>query len=419
MKAAILTIGNELISGRTQDTNSSFIAREFQRQGWQVKGLMSVGDNDDDIKAGLDYLLGIADCLVVTGGLGPTADDITAAAIARAFGLELEIDEDVLQHIREKMVGRNLVWTPNNARQACFPAGAEKIINKVGMAWGFYLKKDGKIIAVIPGVPLEAENMLIEGVIPVFRREYSDNMHVQSRSIKLAGISESSVDQALDGISFADLGVSIGYYPHFPELELVLTARDEHCEKAAARIARAEGEIVKKLSRHIFAYDQDTLEDVVAGLLTGKKLQLALAESCTGGLIADRLTNVPGSSVFLERGVVTYSNEAKVELLGVPVEIIRKYGAVSRQTAVLMAEGVVRLAGTNLGLAVTGIAGPGGGTPEKPVGTVYIALADGKKTYCRHFVFSWDRRRNKILTSQWALLILRSYLTGEIDYEQQ
>jgi len=418
MKIGILTIGNELTSGRTQDTNASFIARELFRHGWQVAAIMSVGDEDEAIRGGLAYLLGVADGLIVTGGLGPTADDITTAAIAHAFGLKLITDDAVLRHIKENMTSRGHPWTPNNAKQSLFPAGAETIINRAGTARGFSLKKEGKIIAVMPGVPAEAEKMLIESVIPLLRREFPEDVHVVTRTIKLSGVSESAVDQVLAGVAFADLGVSIGFYPHFPDLELVLTVRDIRREKALEKIAQAEGEVVKRLSEHIFAYDQDTLEGVVAALLIERKLTLALAESCTGGLIADCLTNVPGSSAFFERGMVTYSNAAKEELLEVPPEVIRKYGAVSEETAVLMAEGVRKLAKTDIGLATTGIAGPTGGTAEKPVGTVFIALANGKTTVCRHFSLPWERRRNKVFTSQRALMILRKYLTDGFDHEQ-
>lgn len=418
MRAGILTIGNELTSGRTQDTNASFIARTLHRRGWQVAAMMSVGDDDDAIRGALNYLLSVADGLIVTGGLGPTADDITTASIARAFDLELETDEKALQHIKKIMTSGNRPWRPNNTKQALFPAGAGKIINTTGTAWGFYLKNKGKIIAVIPGVPIEAEKMLLEGLIPIFCKEFSDDIHVLTRAIKLAGISESAVDHALADVSFGDIGVSIGFYPRFPELELLLTARDVTREKAADKIARAEDEIEKRFSEHIFAYDHDTFEGIVAALLTEKKTTLALAESCTGGLIADRLTDVPGSSVFFERGLITYSNKSKEELLKVPPEIIRRHGAVSEETAVLMAEGVRKLAKTDLGLAVTGIAGPDGGTEEKPVGSVFIAIADARSTYCRHFSFPLERRRNKVLASQWALMILKKYLTDGLDRER-
>ena len=416
MKIGILTIGNELISGKTQDTNGSFIARELNRRGWQVAGMLSVGDDPDLIKGGLDYLLSLADGLIITGGLGPTVDDITTAAVARAFGLELIMDEPVLRHIKERMTSRNRPWVPNNAKQALFPEGAETIINRVGTAWGFSLKQDGKLVAVIPGVPSEAQKMLLEGVIPLFQRECRDDVHLLTRIIKLSGISESLVDQTLADVECT--GVSVGFYPRFPELELVLNARDASREKAMGKINRVESEVVKRLSEHIFAYDQETLEGVVAALLTKQKKTIALAESCTGGLISDRLTDVPGSSAFFERGLVTYSNRSKEELLGVPAAVIRQYGAVSREAALLMAEGVRNSGKTDLGLATTGIAGPAGGTAEKPVGTVFIALADGKSTYCRPFSFPWDRRRNKVLTAQWALLMLRKYLTGEPVYEQ-
>ena len=418
MKIGILTIGNELTSGKTQDTNTNFIARHLYRLGWQITAMLSVGDDDEAIKGGLEYLMGLADGLIVTGGLGPTVDDMTTAAIARAFDRRLIRDETVLQHVKARMTGRGLTWTENNAKQALFPEGAETIENLVGTAWGFALEENGKIIAVMPGVPSEAEKMLLEGVIPHFRRKAADNVEVVTRIIKLAGVSESAVDQELAPVPFADLGVTVGFYPRFPELEVVLTARHREREKALEAIRQAEAEVVKRFASRIFAYDQDTLEGVVAALLTGQKLTLALAESCTGGLLADRLTNVPGSSAFLERGLVTYSNASKVELLQAPPEVIRQHGAVSQETAVLMAEGVRKMAHTNLGLAVTGIAGPDGGTEAKPVGTVFIALADEHKTVCRHFAFRWDRRRNKVISSQWALMMLKQYLTDRWGHEQ-
>lgn len=418
MRIGILTIGNELTSGKTQDTNTNFIARHLYRLGWQITAMLSVGDDDMAIKSGLDYLLGKADGLIVTGGLGPTVDDMTTAAIARAFGRGLVMDEAVLQHVKARMTGRGLQWTENNAKQALFPEGAETIENRVGTAWGFSLEQNGKIIAVMPGVPSEAEKMLLEGVIPHFRRKAADDIQVVTRIIKLSGVSESAVDQELARVPFVDLGVTVGFYPRFPELEVVLTARHYDRDQAAEAINRAEAEVVRRFSERIFAYDQDTLEGVVATLLSQKHFTLALAESCTGGLLADRLTNVPGSSAFFERGLVTYSNASKEELLQVPPEVIRQHGAVSQETAVLMAEGVRKTARTDLGLAVTGIAGPDGGTQAKPVGMVFIALADGEKTLCRHFSFRWDRRRNKVISSQWALMMLKNYLTDGWDNEQ-
>ena len=414
MKIGILTIGNELTSGRTQDTNSSLMARIFSTQGWPVSLMMSVGDDDRLIKQALGYILAQSDAVVVTGGLGPTADDITTAAIARAFGLELYRDEAVLRHIRGIFEKYRLNWTENNAKQADFPEGAEVIPNPVGTAAGFALKQKGKVIAVIPGVPREVERMLPEGVLPILRREFPEAaQHVAVRTIKTFGLSEAAVDQTLADLDPARLGVSIGFYPNFPENHIVLTARGAVETEVASRVGAAAEGGISRLKKYIFAYDGETLEGLVAKYLTEKGWTLAVAESCTGGLVTDRLTDIPGSSAFLERSVVTYSNAAKVDLLGVPADMLEAYGAVSEPTARRMAEGIRKLAGTDLGLAITGIAGPAGGTEQKPVGTVYIALTDGKQTLCRCHAFRWDRRRNKIISSQAALLMLKKYLTGE------
>ena len=419
MKVGILTIGNELTSGKTQDTNSSFIARQVNIQGWRVSAVMSVSDNEGAIKGGLDYIMSLSDALVVTGGLGPTADDITTAAVARAFDLELYTDDVVLANLKDRFEKYNLNWTDNNAKQAFFPKGAETIRNPAGMAWGYCLKRNGKIIAVIPGVPSEAQRMLIEGIIPVFRREFTAAaQYVESRTIKLSGITEARVDQTLADVDFERIGVDIGFYPNFPEIQVVLTARCATEKEAKERIKKAEEHVSSRLQQYIFAYDQDNLESIVAALLTDKKLTLAVAESCTGGLITDRLTDIPGSSAFLERGVIVYSNNSKTDLLGVPEDVLKEFGAVSEQTAILMAEGIRNRGGTDLGLSTTGIAGPAGGTEEKSVGTVFIALADGEKTICRHYSFRWDRRRNKMITSQTALMILKRYLTGELGRER-
>ncbi|MBN1474246.1 MAG: competence/damage-inducible protein A [Syntrophaceae bacterium] len=418
MKIGILTIGNELISGRTADANASFIAREINQQGWSVEAIMSVGDDFTKIKDRLNYLLSMTDAVICTGGLGPTADDITSAAIAAAFGLPLYTDENVLNHIKEIFAKYNLRWIENNAKQAMFPQGAEVIENPVGTAAGFFLKVEGKLIFVIPGVPGEARRMLPEGVLPVLRKHFPEaELHVAKQTIKTFGLGEGAVDNALKDIDFNALGVSIGFYPVFPENHIVIIAREQSRQKAQDKLKKAQDEITNRLKQNIFHYGDETLEEVVAGMLMEKKLTLAVAESCTGGLIASRLTDVPGSSEFLERGLVTYSNKAKMELLGVPAAVLGKHGAVSEETARLMAEGVRKIAATDLGLSSTGIAGPTGGSKEKPVGTVYLALADGKKTHCRHFAFRWDRRRNKLVFSEAALIFIYDYLLGRLSNE--
>ncbi len=411
MKIGILTIGNELMNGRTADTNSSFIAREVNLQGWPVEIMMSVGDQADIIKARLHYLLSFTDAVICTGGLGPTADDITTAAVASAFDLPLYTDEKVLADLKEKFVRYNLRWTENNTKQAMFPAGAEVIPNPAGSAAGFALPVGNKLVFVVPGVPSETHRMLPEGVIPVLRRHFPQAVkQMVKQTIKTFGFSEAAVDERLADVNFDALGVSVGFYPVFPENHLVLIARSDSREQAQKNLQQAQDEVDLRLGDCIFSYGEQTLEEIIGAILMEKKLTLAVAESCTGGLIAHRLTDVSGSSAYFERGLVTYSNPSKIQMLGVSADVIEKQGAVSEETARLMAEGVRRLSGCDLGLSSTGIAGPSGGTKEKPVGTVFIALSDGRQTICRHHSFRWDRKRNKQVSAETALMMLKNYL---------
>jgi nicotinamide-nucleotide amidase len=256
--------------------------------------------------------------------------------------------------------------------------------------------------------------MITHGVIPALRKQFPQNeQHAAKQTIKTFGLSEAAVDDRLKDIDFVSLEVSIGFYPVFPENHIVLIARQKTQEEAQKNLQKAQDEVAARLQDFIFSYGEKTLEEVIAGLLTEKKLTIAVAESCTGGLITNRLTDVSGSSDYLERGLVTYSNAAKIGMLGVPASIIEKHGAVSEETARLMAEGVRKLAGTDLGLSSTGIAGPTGGTKEKPVGTVYLAVANSKQTICRHYAFRWDRSRNKHVFSETALVMLKNFLQGK------
>lgn len=416
MKLGILTIGNELMNGRIADTNASFIAREANQQGWNVEAIMSVGDDLDAIKDRLNYLLSMTDAVICSGGLGPTADDITTEAIAKAFNLPLYTDENVLNYIKDIFTKFNLRWVENNAKQAMFPQGAEVLPNARGTAPGFCLPVNGKLIFVIPGVPSEAKLMVTNGVFPLLRKHFpQDELYIIKQTIRTFGLGEAAVDDKVKDIDFQSLGVSIGFYPVFPENHIVLIAQSKNQDEARKNLQKAVNEVSARLQHHIFAYGEQTLEEVIAGLLTEKKLTIAVAESCTGGMITSRLTDVSGSSDYLERGLVTYSNAAKIGMLGVPAEIIEKHGAVSEETARLMAEGVRKLAGTDLGISSTGIAGPTGGSKEKPVGTVYIALADSRKTICRHYAYRWDRQRNKSIFAEAALFLLKNFLEGKLS----
>jgi nicotinamide-nucleotide amidase len=258
------------------------------------------------------------------------------------------------------------------------------------------------------------QKMLPDHVMPILRREFPQNeQYIARQTIKTFGLSEAAVDKSLMDIDFNALGVNIGFYPVFPENHLVLVSRRETLTEAQENLKQAQKEIIARLGKYIFSYGEETLEEIVAGLLKERKLTISVAESCTGGLIASRLTDVAGSSEYLERAVVTYSNAAKISLLSIPAQIIEKHGAVSEETARLMAEGIRKVAGTDLGLSSTGIAGPTGGSIEKPVGTVYLALTDGKQTICRHHAFRWDRKRNKMIFSEAALIMLKNYLESK------
>ena len=285
MKVAVLTIGNELTSGRTLDTNTALIARMCHLRDWPVTAALSVGDDVEKIRQGLAFVMADADAVIITGGLGPTSDDITTAAIAEVFGLPLRTDETVLANLRKIFERRNLVWTENNAKQAVFPEGAEVITNPVGTAAGFAVRQGAKIIAVIPGVPGEVGKMMPEEVIPLLERTFPEaGAAVVVKTIKTFGLSEAAVDEKLADVDFAGRDIAIGFYPNFPENHIVLTTRHECEEEAKNRLAWATAEIVSRLPKHhIFAYDADTLEGIIARLLTEKELTLATAESCTGG----------------------------------------------------------------------------------------------------------------------------------------
>ncbi|MBN2568627.1 MAG: competence/damage-inducible protein A [Deltaproteobacteria bacterium] len=413
MKVGILAIGNELTSGMTQDTNSSFIAREMIAEGWKISAMMSVGDDESSIEEGLHHMLGISDSVVVTGGLGPTADDITTASIAHVFGLNLHTDIVVLEGLKERFRKRNLKWTENNAKQAMFPEGSCIIDNPVGSACGFYIEKAEKIVTVLPGVPDEMKSMLYEGVIPVLKWKFKESELITLRkTIKLFGLTESAIDEAVAQLDLSLPGISIGFYPRFPEIHIVITSLNKDRSVVKDNLELAQTRITESLKKNIFACDYETMEGVVAKCLRDRNMTLSVAESCTGGLISDRLTNIPGSSYFFERGVVAYSNTSKITLLNVPYSTIEQKGAVSKETAIAMAEGIRNKSETDIGLSTTGIAGPAGGSTHKPVGTVFIALSDGQRKHCKKFLFPWNRRRIKEISAQWALEMVRRYLTG-------
>ncbi|TDX52916.1 competence/damage-inducible protein A [Orenia marismortui] len=410
MKAEIITIGTELLLGQIVDTNSQWIGQKLAEIGIDLYYKVAVGDNKERILDTLDHSFKRADIIITTGGLGPTQDDLTREAIADALDLNLVKNEDLLIEIKNYFDKMGYQMANNNLKQAYLPQGALPINNSEGTAPGILLDKDGKIIISMPGVPIEMKTMMQETIIPYLKDKYLSNQIIKSRVIKTCGIGESSLEEIIDDILEDQSNPTIAPLASQGEVKLRLTAKANSEKEALELINSKENELKERIGEYIYGYNDDTLEKVIARLLSEKGLTIATAESCTGGLIGDRLTSIPGSSNYFERGVISYSNQAKIELLNVKEDTLQEHGAVSSQTAKEMAQGIRELANTDIAIATTGIAGPGGGSLEKPVGLVYMAIADKEGIESYEYKFNGSRNRVKYLTSQMILNLLRKKL---------
>lgn len=413
MGVEILTIGTEILLGQIVDTNAAFMAQRLAEAGIDLFFKATVGDNEGRIEAALRQGLERSDAVLCTGGLGPTEDDLTREVIAKVLGLRLRLDEAVLGHITARFASRGIAMPENNRKQAYVPEGAEVLNNPRGTAPGLSLTTlEGKVVVAMPGVPSEMRSMLTEQVIPRLRVRFGTRGRIRSRVLRTCGASESRVDQLIGDLFRSQRNPTIGVLAHAGEIHVRLTAKGESDAEIDGLLDDLEAKLRERIGPLIFGRDDEELEQVVARLLRDRSLTLAVAESCSGGLVAHRLTNVPGCSQYFERGVVAYSNRAKVEALGVPADLVAARGAVSPEVARAMAEGVHRLAGTDFGIGITGIAGPDGGTAEKPVGLTYIGLAWQGSSLAREYRFLSDRAVNKVRASQMALELLRRHLLG-------
>lgn len=408
----VITVGDEILSGMIVDTNSAMIARKLGSVGLELTRMSSVGDEPREIIRELREAAARARAVIVTGGLGPTQDDRTALAAAQAFGVPLVLHEETLQRLRDFFANLGLEMTQNNERQAWIPQGARVVPNPMGTAPGFALRHEQCLLIFLPGVPRELERMLEESVTAMVLEHCGSGLQVSSRTLKIFGLSEAKIDQMVKGALEGLAGVSLASLPHYPENRLRITVRGEDPEVVSLTLERAEAFLREKVGPWVYGLDEEELESVVVRLLDEKGLVIALAESCTGGLIAHRLTNVPGASQVLSRAYVAYSLEAKEEL-GVPGDLLRQQGAVSAQAAEAMARAAAGRSGADLGISTTGVAGPTGGTEEHPVGTVFIGLAAGGKTWSQRFRFRGGRGNIKTLASAVALDWLRRFLLGE------
>ena len=434
MKAEILTIGDEVLRGEIVDSNKALIAARLLELDIECHFQASVRDDPEDMRDA--FLRGVSrsDFLLVSGGLGPTRDDRTTQVLAETFGRDLEFDEGSFEVIRDffQRVGREMSET--NRKQAFFPAGSDVLANPVGTAPGFVLEEKESLIFCMPGVPRELSKMLDEQVLP----RLADRLEgagaasrVRARLLRTFGMGESSLESELADLA-RDGQVELAFRTSFPDNFLRVVARGHSLAEADARIDSVVEAIRARIGDLVYGEGEETLEAVVGGLLEEKGKTIAVAESCTGGLIAEKLTNVPGSSAYFLGGIVAYANSAKQGLLGVPEALLAEHGAVSEPVARAMAQGARERFGADIGVATTGISGPGGGSEDKPVGLVYLALAWGAsvrgdesapsggaapgpgaaEAVAESFVFAVDRPRHRALTAQVALDWVRRLLMG-------
>ncbi|MFQ5699558.1 MAG: competence/damage-inducible protein A [Myxococcota bacterium] len=410
--AWVLTIGDELLRGEIVDSNKAFLCERLLDLQIEVRRQVSVADDAEELGALLREAAASARVVVVSGGLGPTRDDITASVVAHSFGRPLVRDEASLEQIRRFFARFGREMTPNNAKQADFPEGAEVLPNPHGTAPGFLLETGDCCLACLPGVPGELYAMMQDQVVPRLASRVAAGSFVHSALLRTFGLGESTLDRRLDDLARGEGAIRLGFRTQFPDNCVRVVARAPTREEARRRVAEVVREIRQRLGPLVLGEGEGGLEAIVGELLREQKRTLALAESCTGGLIASRLTDVPGSSEYLLEAAVTYSNRAKIDRLGVSAPDLERHGAVSEPIARQMAAGARQRSGASLALAVTGIAGPGGGSADKPVGTLYLGLADGETTAVHHHLLAFDRARNKLLASQLALDWLRRRLLG-------
>lgn len=409
MRIELVTIGDELLLGFTVDTNSAYMARELARFGVQVVRRTSVGDDAAQITAAVTDAMTRTGAVITTGGLGPTSDDITKPAVAAIFGREIRLREELLDELRKRWKARGLPGDlpDSNRSQAEIPKGAEILVNRYGTAPGLLLEdKAGRWVAMLPGVPREMRGILNEELIPRIIAKGGNREVLQSLTIRTSGLPESTLAEKI-AMQSRELGeIRLAFLPGADGVDLRLTVRAPDAAAADARLKAAALKLRAPIERYVYGEGETEFSAVVIEECRRHKARIAVAESCTGGLLAVRLTDIPGSSDVFVGGVIAYDNSVKVAELDVGQEIIDGFGAVSEQTAVAMARGAARKFGTEVAIGITGIAGPGGGSAEKPVGLVWIAV-EGPRPRAKSFIFGGDRAEIRHRAVQAALGMIR------------
>ena len=407
MKAEIISIGTELLLGHIVNTNAAYISGKLAEMGIDLYYQTTVGDNVQRLTQTIRKALVRSDIIILTGGLGPTIDDITMESIANLIGRPLVLNRAILRDIERHFKSRGFKCPPGNDRQARVPEGAKCLRNNFGTAPALIVEHLGKVIICLPGPPREMEPLFEGEVARYIKNRFKPASTIMTRTIKTAGLPESRVNNIVKDLLKLPPPTTLGIYAKLREVHLVIMAKANSRRRALKAIAVIEKKIVSRLKDNIFGYDEDTLESVVGRILAKKKLTLSIAESCTGGLLSKRITDISGSAKYFTTGMITYSDEAKENFLGVPEAVIKKYGAVSSQVCERMALGIRYVACADIGLGITGVAGPTGGTARKPVGLVYISFVNDDKRIVREFRFKGSRPDIRWQASQAALDMIR------------
>lgn len=409
LRLEIISIGDEILMGQTINTNASWMGMRLVEIGVKPSWISTIGDDAKDLNTALVQAEERADVILITGGLGPTHDDITKSVTSDYFHSELKIDNNVLAQIKDRFRRRGISMARVNESQAQVPQKARIMNNDRGTAPGFIFEKNEKFFYIMPGVPHEMKSMMNRIVLPELTKRLKE-LVTRIRMLATTGIPESTLYEELGDIHRIEKFAKMAFLPNLKGVRIRLTAQADSEKNAIANLDRAECKLREHINEFIYADQDIEIEEALAHWLRERKKCVAVAESCTGGLLMDRLTNVPGSSHFFERGVCSYSNAAKTELLGVSERDIDTYGAVSEPVALQMAKGIRKLANADYGLSTTGIAGPSGGTDQKPVGLAFVGLAHENGAIVKKFTFCEDRKGNKIRSTQAALDLLRRHL---------
>lgn len=407
MKTEIIAVGTELLLGQISNTNARFLSEKLAEKGIDVYWHTVVGDNSARVAEAFSMALSRADLIIFSGGLGPTMDDLTKETVADVLGLALQKDEAWENELKDIFARLRRTMTDNNYKQALIPSGSRLLVNEHGTAPGIWLEHVGKIVVLLPGPPRELIPMFTDRVLPQLPVK---NGVILSRVLKITGMGESTMEELIADLIASQINPTIAPLAKYAEVHLRLTAKADAREQAVKLLDETEAKLLARLGEAVFARDEETMGDAVASLLLKRNLTIAVAESCTGGLLAHMLTNVSGSSAYFLQGQVVYSNRSKTELLGVQPELIKEYGAVSEEVARAMAENLRRRSSSDLAVAITGVAGPTGGTAEKPVGLVFMAMATADGISCCKFNFFGKRETIKERAAMAALNMLRLYL---------